>query len=320
MVDEVFPGGNLRFFSLFGLAQDPKTKSAAVPLVLDHNRMLIEAEIQGKDGNWHKARLWVDTGNPDFFMSPGLARPLGIELEDTTGAVEVPSPSGVRIGGMPLALEGVKAKVLFNPPWLFSTMHNDADLPSTVLMKYLVHFDYPGRRLTLARPGGFSPRGPRVPAVVNPKTGIVQVETSIGGESFSLALDNGASYGFVSDDLLDHFSQQHPDWPEISGAIGCANIWGWWPDEGQWQVMRLPEIRWGAVRVEGVGLVGLPKNFPVESGVGSWYSQKTAHPVVGFLGPNALTRIMPTRPCFSEKRGSSIPTIWIWGAHPPPRS
>jgi len=270
--------------------------SCTVPVSLDHNRMLVDAEIQRKDGSWRQARLWIDTGNPDFFISESLALDLGIDLsaaKEKTGEVnisslEVPPPAGVRIGGMLLDFSGVKSKVMFGPRWLFNTMHNDANLPSTVLMQYQVVFDYPGLRLTLAEPGTLRPSGVQLPASVHPQTGIVQIDVVVASDTLSLALDNGASYSFVSEDVLVRLYDQHPDWPRRTGAVGCANIWGWWPNEESWLVMRLPEIHSGAVQLDQVGMVGLPSFFPNGTTLGEWYSQKTARAVDGFLGPNFL--------------------------------
>jgi hypothetical protein len=272
------------------------SKSATVPMVLDHNRMLIEAEFRRADGTRRTARLWVDTGNPDFIMSEAFARDLGIDLSEAQGSaaggqrrqLEVAPPTDVRIGGMPLNFAGVKSKVLFQPAWLFQTTHGDANLPSTVLKHYQVVFDYPKLRMTLAQPGTLEPRGMRAPASINPATGIVQIDAMVDGDSMSFALDNGASYSFASQDIVLRLAQKHPDWPSTTGAVGCANIWGWWPDEPAWPVVRLPEILWGPVRLADVAIVGLPDFFPGGATVGNWYSQKTARPVAGFLGPNAF--------------------------------
>lgn len=275
---------------------DPtQVNSVTVPVTFDHNRMLVEAEIQRKDGRWRKAILWVDTGNPNFYLSESLARDLGIDFS-TAGKTanenvnpEVPPPSGVRIGGMRLNFEGVKSKVMFQPYWLFSTIDNDANLPSTVLKKYRIIFDYPKRQLTIAEPGSLQPRGVRCSAGINPHTGIVQMDAVIDGEKFSFALDNGASYSFVSIEVLERFSKRHTDWPRITGTLGCANMWGWWPpDEQMLPVMRLPEIFWGQTRLTEVGIVGVPKLAPDGPTLGAWYSQKAARPVDGFLGPNAF--------------------------------
>ncbi len=268
--------------------------NVSVPFVLDHNRMLVEAEIQRIDGSWRNVLLWVDSGNPDFFISEDLARDLGYDLsqadEQSAGeniqSMDVKPPDGVRIGNMDLNCENVKSIVLFEPKWIFSTMHIDANLPAAVLKQYHVIFDYPGKQLTLAQPGSLQPRGIRAPANVNDQTGIVQIGALINGDSLSFALDNGASYSFVSEDMLKRFSKKYPGRPGITGAVGCANIWGWWPAEAAWPVIRLPEIFWGTVQLIEIGIAGLPNNFPIETGVGDWYSQKTAHPVNGFLGPN----------------------------------
>jgi hypothetical protein len=275
---------------LAAFSEEKKVNSASVPIVLDHNRMLVQAEFPQKDGGWLDARLWVDTGNPDFFMSEAFARKLGIDLSQSKdkivdGQLEVPPPAGVRIGGMPLNFEGVKSYVVFAPAWLFSVMHNDANLPSTVLKRYQVIFDYPKHQLTLAEPGNLKPRGERSAAAINPETGIVQIDAVIDGENLSFALDNGASYSFVSGDLLEKLSKRHPEWPRIIGATGCANMWGW-PMEAKWPVMRLPELKWGSVALKNIGIVGLPNVFGEGKNIGDWYSQKTARRVDGFFGPN----------------------------------
>jgi hypothetical protein len=75
----------------------------------------------------------------------------------------------------------------------------------------------------------------------------------------------------------------------MKGAAGCANMWGWWPPDEQYApVARVPEIVWGGVRLAGVGVVGVEgvqRGGPL---LGAWYSQKSARPVKGFLGPNAF--------------------------------
>jgi hypothetical protein len=268
--------------SSLAVAQDPIPTSITVPFVLDHNRMLVEAEIQRPDGTWRKVRLWVDTGSPDFFIGEPLARDLGIDLSTATGNFELPAPPKVRIAGMSLKFEGVRSTVKFQPFWLFSATHNDGNLPATVLRNYQVVFDYPKSQLTLAQPGSLQPRGVRAPAEVHPQTGIVQIDAVIDGDSLSFALDNGASYSFVSDSIVTTLAAKHADWPSITGALGCANMWGWWPsDEQTLPVLRLPEIVWGTTSLKGVAVVGVP-------GLGEWYSRKTASPVDGFLGPNAF--------------------------------
>jgi hypothetical protein len=265
------------------------TGSVTVPVVLDHNRMLVDAEIQRTDGSWCKARLWVDTGNPSFYLSETLARDLGIILSDSRENADIPPPTGVRIDGMQLNFDGVRSRIMFEPHWLFSAMHNDGNLPSSVLKKYHVVLDYPGRRFTIAEPGTVHPRGTRVPASFHSETGIPQIDAVVDGDSLSFALDNGASYSFVSYDVFESLLERHPDYPHATGATGCANMWGWWPPQEQTlPVMRLPEVWGGPVRLTEVGIVGVPEVAENGPSLGAWYSQKTARPVVGFLGPNAF--------------------------------
>ncbi len=269
--------------------------SATVPIILDHNRMLVNAEIQRKDGGWRKVRLWIDSGSPGFFISEALARDLGIDLseaENSTSKVtnlNIPSPSGVRIGGMNLNFEGVNSRVMFQPFWLFSTMHIDGNLPSTVLKKYHIVFDYPNLQLTFTHPGKVQPHGIPIPAYVNSTTGIVQIDAVINGDSLSFALDNGASYSFISAEKLTELTGSHPDWKQITGTVGCANMWGWWPaNEQSFQVVRIPKIQCGKLTLDETGIVGVPKFSATGQTLGKWYSQKTARHVDGFLGPNVF--------------------------------
>jgi hypothetical protein len=270
-------------------ARETAAKSVTVPFVLDHNRMLVDVEIRRADGAWRTARLWVDTGEPRFFMSEALARDLGIDVSAIGDNPMVPPPAHVRIGGMLLDFSGVETIVGGEPAWMFNTMRNDGHLSSRVLQRYQVVFDYPARLLTIAAPGTFERRGTRAPARVNPKTGVVQIDAVIDGDSLSFALDMGASYSFVDSAVVARLLERHPGLPRMTGAVGCANMWGWWPpDEQNAPVVRVPEIMWGPVRLAGVGAVGVPAVAPGGPSLGAWYSRKTARPVNGFLGPNAF--------------------------------
>ena len=272
-------------------AQTAGQDAVTVPFTLDHNRLLVQAEIRRTDGSWRAALLWVDTGNPNMMVSETLARDVGIDLAGAQrtaegGVLEVPPPT-VRIGGMPIRFDSVATRVHFEPFRIFRTMPIDGNLPSTVLQRYHVVIDYPRRTLTLAWPGTVRPRGVRASASVNRTTGIVQIDALVAGDTMSFALDIGASYSMVSGDVLARLAARHADWPRMTGAIGCANIWGWWPEESAWPVVRVPKIDWGGVPLRGVAIAGLPDFFG-GLGLGGWYSRKTARPVVGFLGPNAV--------------------------------
>jgi hypothetical protein len=155
-------------------------------------------------------------------------------------------------------------------------------LPSTVLKRYDVVLDYPANRFTVAAPGTSRPRGTRLAAAVHPQTGIVQIDVSIDGTSRSFAIDIGASYTFLSIDLAKPLLALHPGWPTHTGAVACANMWGW-PQEPRWTMLRASEIRVGPFALSDVAAAVFPRKE-----VFDWYSQKTARPVVGLLGPNVL--------------------------------
>lgn len=266
-----------------------------MPFRLDHNRMLVAGQMPKADGTWRDVVLWVDTGNPEFFLSEELANDLGMDLsgqertqDGRIKPLPVPSPSAIKIGTLGVQISGIPTKVMFDPKWLFTTMHIDANLPSTVLKNFHVVFDYPKRELTLAEPNSMEPRGEKAPATIHEQTGIVQIDATIDGQPFSFALDNGASYSYVSQEDLNALLNGYPAWPRMSGAVGCANIWGWWPGEFDWPVTRVPEIQWGGVALRDVGLAGLPNFFGDGKDLGEWYSLKSAKPVDGFLGPNAF--------------------------------
>ena len=275
--------------------QDKRNGPVTVPMILDHNRILVDAGIQRKDGSWRKARLWVDTGNPEFMLTEELAKDLGFDLssqkKNADGIalpIEVPPPAGLRIGGMTLDVTGVKTYARSYLKRSLVAMPHDVNLPSTVLKRYHLVFDYPNKRLTLGGSGSVQPIGKRIPLKMHPETGIVQIDAAIAGEKLSLALDVGATFSFISEEVLSRLLEQHSDWKHMSGAIGCANIRGWWPQEDSWQILRVPEIRLESLALSNIGIAGLPNMYSENRSLGEWYSEKTARPVVGFLGPNAL--------------------------------
>jgi hypothetical protein len=285
---------------LFGLlvfcsCQKSNIHSVTVPIVLDHNRVLVDAEMHRADGSWRKVRLWVDPGNPTFTLSEKLARDLGIDMSeaddpDFNGArMELKAPAGLRIGDFYLDTDSVNTIVMFRPYWLFTTMHNDANLPSSILRKYNIVFDYPNGEFTIALPNRTKPKGTESRATIHPETGIIQMDAFLDGDSLSFALDIGASYSFISEETLLKFSARNPSWPNITGTLGCANMWGWWPaNEQQFPVVRIPQIQWGNEVFTDIGFAGVSKFSPDGPTLGEWYSRKTTKPVDGFIGPNAL--------------------------------
>jgi hypothetical protein len=271
-----------------------ETKIITVSFTSDHNRMLVNGEVRRQDNSRRKVRLWVDTGNPDLFLSPELAKDIGIALPPDSlipdhGFIEVSPPTSLYIGGMRLNTDSVTCYVVMKRHFFFTATHCDMNLPSTILKKYDVMFDYPGRKMTLGVPGEIHFHGVPVAAAIHPLTGIIQIDGMADGDSLSFALDNGASYSFGSTEFFSSVKKNHPGLPVCTGAVGCANIWGWGPKEETWLVVRIPEMKWGSVHLVDIGMTIPPDFTPDGQGMMDWYSRKTVRPVDGFLGPDAYS-------------------------------
>lgn len=275
------------FFAPLAGCDDSRMKTVTVPLFLDNNRSIIEGEIRRADGSWRKIHLWIDTGSPNFIMTPELAEDAGLIGLLKPGKREL----ALKIGNMPIDVSNIAFCDTGQPSWLFASTGADANLPSTILCKYDVIFDFPGKALSLSKPskgGGDTGKdlndSTAIPAAINPSNGIVQIDVAIGDMSVGMAIDLGASYCFISGDVLETLTKGlDPD--GYVGSAGSANMWGWWPSgDSAWRMTRIPAVRVGAFEVSNVGVVGLPSD--ILGGLGQWYSSKTAKPVAGFLGPN----------------------------------
>ena len=262
-------------------------QQASVPLALDHNRMTVPVEFRRADGVSHVARAWVDSGGTSVSMSESLARALGIDLStmpaggDRSVETKTPVPA-MSLGGVVLDTEGMNVSVT---PGRFALAGVQAEcvLPARCLRRLHVVFDYPARRLIVARPGLLTPRGTAVPCRINPETGLFMVETTIDGEKVALGVDNGSAGTWVSDKLTAAWLARHPDWPRAVGAAGSTNFFGF-PFETKGTLLCLPARSIGPLPVQEVAILGLPQ------GLFDWYSKKSAAPVAGFLGAEVIAR------------------------------
>ncbi len=261
-------------------------RSATVPFTLDHNRMIVEAQFVRPDGTIRKARAWVDTGSQNLVVAEPLARDLGLDLsglkkDGPKDSADSSSPAPpVRLGGLPLDMERIKVRV-FPGTGLRAGVPAEAMLPASAFRRDHVVFDYPALRLTVARPGTLKPRGTAVPCRVNPETGLFLIAAVLDGETVQMGVDNGSAGTWVSETLTAAWQARHPDWPHATGALGSANFFGF-PFETQGTLMRLPELRIGALSARDVAVLGLPQ------GLFDWYSKKSAGAVAGFIGANVL--------------------------------
>jgi hypothetical protein len=101
-------------------------KSVTVPISTEDHRLFVDAQFTRKDGSVRTARLWIDTGNPDFQITEKLAKDLGLDLsgtpvksEDGVPQLQVRLP-GLQLGGMALNLQDAKPMVVMGPQNAFA--------------------------------------------------------------------------------------------------------------------------------------------------------------------------------------------------------
>jgi hypothetical protein len=189
----------------------------------------------------------------------------------------------MRVGGVALDTEGMTVAVRAGRVAL-PGIQAECTIAPRCLRRLHIVFDYPARRLTLARPGVLKPSGTPVPCRVNPETGLFMVETTIEGEKVSLGVDNGSAGTWVSENLTAAWQARHADWPRAVGAAGSTNFFGF-PFETKGTLMQLPAVAIGSAAVaRDVAVLGLPQ------GLFDWYSKKSAAAVAGFLGADVIAR------------------------------
>jgi hypothetical protein len=214
---------------------NPQSKSGTVPIILDHNRITIDADLQLRDGSKQRVRAWVDNGDPDFWVSKNVAAWLQLTLICNGQVCGSAMPQGetvqLYIGGTAIVLPSTA----INVPGLAISAPNNAivpgmsaeiKIPSSVLRNYEVLVNFANRELKIAQPGVLKFNGERMKASVNAANGIIQVPAEIEKKKYNLAVDMGSPISFLSPELFDRLAAAHPEWPHMTGGVGPANISG----------------------------------------------------------------------------------------------
>ena len=269
-----------------GSSSQSQLKVVTVPLALDHNRVVISADLSLPDGSTQHIRAWVDNGNPDLCVSRRVAVLLGLSIACGDKECTAPPPHEITIGGMNIPLSGVKeAKIPLKPvdaaAVMASGMNAEINIPSTVLRNYDVLIDFPGHEFTIGQPGSVKFKGVKTKVVVNGENGLVQVPSQIENKKYNLGLDVGSSISFLSGELFDKLAGAHPDWAHMTGAIGPANLWGL-EDEPKWKLMRVDRVQFGPIYLTSVVAVDFPKDRM------AFFEKRAAIPTAGLLGAEAL--------------------------------
>jgi hypothetical protein len=264
----------------------PEPKSVTVPAAIDHNRVVINADIALPNGSTERVHAWVDNGTPDLYISRRLASLLGLTASCNENECTSPPPREMAVGGMRIPLAGLKeAKIPLRPVYAASVlaagMGVEITLPSSILRHYDVLVDFPEHKVSIGAPGTFVFRGQSVKVQVNAENGLIQVASQIEKKKCNLALDLGSSISFLSDDVFDKLAAAHADWPQMTGAVGSANMWGG-DDEAKWKVMRLDRLQYGPLFLDSVVVVDFPK-VRME-----YFEKRAGVTTAGLLGSSAL--------------------------------
>ncbi len=260
--------------------------SVTVPATIDHNRVVINAEVPLPNGTTERVQAWVDNGNPDLYLSRRVATLLGLAVSCNDQECSSPPPSEIIVGGMTIPLAGVKeAKIPLKPvnaaSVLAAGMNAEINLPSSILRHYDVLVDFPGHKFSIGAPGTIHFRGPSGKVLINAENGLIQVPSQIEKKKYNLALDLGASISFLSDEVFDKLATAHPDWPHMTGAVGPANMWGL-DEEPQWKLLRVDRVQYGPLFLANVAVVDFPKDRM------EFFEKRAGIATAGLIGSNAL--------------------------------
>jgi hypothetical protein len=261
-------------------------KSVTVPAMIDHNRVVIHVDVALPDGSTTRVQAWVDTGDPELNMSRHLASLLGLPVTCDEHECSSPPPKEIMVGGMAISLGMLKeAKIPLRPvsaaAVLAPGMTAEINLPVSILRKYDVLVDFPGRKFSIGLPGTIRFQGPSSKVRINPENGLIQVPSEMERKKYSLALDLGSNFSFLSEEVFDKLATAHSDWPHMTGAVGSANMWGL-EDEPKWKVMRVDRLQYGPLFLTNVAVAEFPKDRM------DYFSKRAGIPTAGLIGSNAL--------------------------------
>ena len=260
--------------------------SATVPLIREGNAPIIEVEFPKPDGQVAKVRFVVDTGGGAFILSERAAteiglKPSGPRYREEGLEIAPANPPVVRLGTLTLKLEGVPVFIAYGNSPTGQRDKADGLFPARLLRRYHVIFDYPAGTFTLAEPGTVTPRGIRLGAPIGP-TGFPRIEAQISGQTYGFLLDTGATCTMISQQVLEKWSAEHPDWTHAMGAVGAANMFGG-PMDAKALMLRVPGASLGSLDLTAFAAVGRP------SGVfEQWMSKMMTAPIIGSIAGNVF--------------------------------
>ena len=279
------------FSVVLAIAQDATVPtnnptSVTIPATIDHNRIVISVSIPLSDGSSLNTRAWINNGSPDLYLSRRLATQLGLSVKCDDHECLSPPPSAIRIGDKTISLPDVKeAKIPLRPVTaaavLVPGMNVEITLPATVLRHYDVLINFPDHKFSIGNPGSLHFLGTSGKVRINADNGLITLPSQIEKKKFGLALDLGSGISFLSDALFGQLNSAHANWPQMTGAVGSANITGT-NEEKNWRVMRIDRVQFGPLFLANVSVVDLPQ--PALDTL----DKRAGVPTAGLIGSNAL--------------------------------
>lgn len=255
-----------------------------VRMSVEGNTPIVTLKFERPNGGSRAARFIFDSGGGAIILDERLARDLGLKpvgpkLSEGGQQFRSVSLPSTRVGGMPVDLRSSKAFVHLDSTSFTNRDTVEGLLPGKALEHYQVVLDYPRHLLSIGKPGTLPHRGERLPCPYVASSGHPRVEVNIGGITYGFLLDTGTKLTVLREDLLQRWSQAHPDWPRGSGAVGPANVDGAADDA---LLLRIPAFEIGSFTVAHVATVSRPDETY------SATSYETPAVIVGALGGNVL--------------------------------
>ena len=269
------------------------SKAVVVPLRVEYNRPFVDLVLSGPDFDERSGCAWVDTGGGSFIVAEAFASELGLRWGEATeqeGARFALVSSDLTAFLTPgagrrraLHLDEQRVVVQLGEAVISRGFPAVAFLPAHVLLGSDVLFDYPGCRFGIGDEGSLTREGTVVPCPRHPRTGWPRVELEIDGERLGFLVDTGASYSMVSIDILQKWTDKHPDWPTAMNAAGFACM-GHAVDLAP--MVRVPQIGLGGLQLGPAGFVARKGGVFEE-----WMSSGMTAPIVGALAGNVLRNL-----------------------------
>ena len=268
------------FYSSGVTAQE--AHSVTVAFSLDHNRIIVPVEVCSDDGKTRSVKAWLDNGTPVLSITGRLVAELGLSItSDSAGArVTDHSNASILIHGMRMSIAGLPVEIE-KSAGVAVGMDAGITLPSSLLHRYDLIVDYPGRKLTLGIPGSLHFYGAAVKAFIHPKNALIQIPATMDGATFHLALDLGTPVSLFDKSLVEKWSRAHPTWPTVSGAIGVANLWGL-DTEPKWRLLRVHHLRYGPLDLQSLVAVTCPPDWL------DYFIKRVGMSTAGLIGAEAL--------------------------------